>query len=369
MASGELKRAFKLFRARKFSEVVSLLEPQIFRYRENFSFYYLLGISCLYLGDFGGASSYLQRADQLKRGHTGVLLGLAIVYLKRGDVESALKVWLKILDRDPKNKRANAGINFVRGIVAKNREFDFENSKVVKKLFPPVPVSKKRIFIPLVAIVCIGLIFGGVSLVTNGVVNPNILSFLKSKKSERVGINAIQIDRSNNLTLLGKDYTYRFTDREIKKIFERAKKFLLEYRDNLAIVEINKILLSNATANVKQKASLLKTFIITPDFTTIQDSFPYKTVVANPLLYNGCFVLWRGKIANLVTDEKSISFDLLVGYEKERELEGIVKVFLSFPVLLENGVPIEVLGKVIVTSGSDIRLDGIAVHRILKGTM
>ncbi len=368
MASGELKRAYKLFKARKYSEVVRLLEPQIFRYRESYPFYYILGISCLYLGDFGGASSYLQRANQLKHGVNNVLLGLAIVYLKRGDFENALKVWLKILDKDPKNKRARAGIDFIRRIIADKVEFDFESSKTVKKLYPAVPVSKKRFVLPLAFVIIVALVTTSYLMIKNEIVNlESIGSILRvGQRNKRPGIEYININTNNgSLTLFSKGYTYRFTDREIKKIFSRAKKYLLAYRDNLAMIEINKILLSNATAYVKQKASLLKTFVQKPDFSTIKDSVPYRTVIKNPLLYNGCFVRWRGKVANLVITEKSIRFDLLVGYESERELEGIVRVYLDFPVLLENGIPIEVLGKVIANKQS-VKLEGISIHKLIK---
>ncbi len=368
MASGELKRAFKLFRAHKYSEVVRLLEPQIFRYRESYPFYYILGISCLYLGDFGGAFSYLQRANQLKHNVDNVLLGLAVVYLKRGDLENAIKIWLKILDRNPRSKKANAGISFVRRIIANREEFDFESSRDVRKLYPPVPVGKKRFIIPLAFIVVIALITTGYLMFKNQMIDlDSIVSILKiAKKPSRPGIEYVSIDNNNgSLTLFSKGYTYRFTDREIKRIFDRAKKYLLKYRDNLAMIEINKILLSNATAYVKQKASLLKTFVRKPDFSTIRDSIPYRTVVKHPLLYNGCFVRWKGKVANLLITEKSIRFDLLVGYENERELQGIVRVYLDFPVLLENGIPIEVLGKVIADKQS-IKLEGISIHKLIK---
>jgi hypothetical protein len=138
---------------------------------------------------------------------------------------------------------------------------------------------------------------------------------------------------------------------------------MLAFHDNLAVVEANRILLSNASVRVKQQARLLKGYALRPSFTTIRDSFPYSVVVREPALYDGCAVVWRGKLANLAVGEKSISFDLLVGYENERELAGIVPVALDFAVQLENGIPLEVLGDVAFAEGL-LSLRGISVHRL-----
>src|SRR6056297_3739474 len=94
-----LSRAERLLRARKFSQVISLLESQVFLYRDNVTFYRLLGTACLYTGDYGGAYSYLQRAQQIKSGDSRVELGLAAVHLRRREIPAALGLWLSVLDR------------------------------------------------------------------------------------------------------------------------------------------------------------------------------------------------------------------------------------------------------------------------------
>jgi hypothetical protein len=74
-------------------------------------------------------------------------------------------------------------------------------------------------------------------------------------------------------------------------------------------------------------------------------------------------VVWRGKLANLVVSESSIGFDMLVGYETERELKGVVPVTLDFAVQLENEAALEVLGIVTASSGR-VSLAGISLHRL-----
>ena len=79
MRSKTLKKATKLFKAGKYSKVLLLLESQVFRYRQSFDFFYLLGISCLRSSDYGGGYSYLQRAINIKPDDINTLAGLAVV--------------------------------------------------------------------------------------------------------------------------------------------------------------------------------------------------------------------------------------------------------------------------------------------------
>jgi hypothetical protein len=86
-------------------------------------------------------------------------------------------------------------------------------------------------------------------------------------------------------------------------------------------------------------------------------------VAGEPALYNGCSVDWRGKIANLKVGKSAITFDLLVGYDKEKELQGIVPVNLGFAADLANGDGLEVLGQ-IVFQGGKLSLNAISLHKL-----
>ncbi len=72
---------------------------------------------------------------------------------------------------------------------------------------------------------------------------------------------------------------------------------------------------------------------------------------------------WRGKIANLKVGKSAITFDLLVGYDKEKELEGIVPVTLGFAADLANGGGIEVLGQIAYAAGK-LGLNAISIHKL-----
>ena len=97
MKAGSLAEARKLYRARRFADVIRVLEPDVFKFRESFEYFQLLGFSCLHAGDLGGAFSYISRARQLVDDDVSVLLGLAAVHFRRAENETALKRWLEVL--------------------------------------------------------------------------------------------------------------------------------------------------------------------------------------------------------------------------------------------------------------------------------
>ena len=101
MAARNLGDARRLFRARRFPEVIRLLEPEVFRFRESADYFLMLGTACLHTGDLGGAASYLGRARQIKPGSVTALLGMAAVHFKKAETEPALKLWLEALDATP----------------------------------------------------------------------------------------------------------------------------------------------------------------------------------------------------------------------------------------------------------------------------
>ena len=145
---------------------------------------------------------------------------------------------------------------------------------------------------------------------------------------------------------------------------KKAKEYFLSYHDNLALREINRLVLSNASQTVKEQARTIKDFVPEPDFTTIRDSFTFEEVAADPPLYEGCFVVWRGRISNLDVNEERVQFDLLVGYDTSEVLEGVVEVVLNFGVVLTQGRVVEILGAVRLEDGETLSLRGISVHKL-----
>lgn len=349
-----LGEARRLFRARKFPDVIRVLEPEVFRYRESFDYFYLLGFSCLQTGDLGGAFSYISRAHQLSRDDTNALLGIAAIHMRRHETEAAVKRWLEVLELDPANRIARRGMDLVRRGMTPEKLQEFIDSGRMKSLYPALP---SRGVSPLPFIIVLAVLAVGAAIVIG-------IRFAPAHQEERPGVSAVELPSNlASLTETGGGFTYILTERQVRDAFQKAKQRLLEYRDNLAGVQINRILQSNAALPVKERARLLKGFITQPSFLTLRDSFPYRIVSAEPVLYDGCSVSWRGKIANLKVGKDAITFDLLVGYDQEKVLEGIVPVTLPFAAELENGGGIEVLGQISAAAGK-VSLTGISVHKL-----
>ncbi len=111
MTDDVLLRAERLFSRRRFGEAIRILEPQVYRFRESFDFYHLLGRSCIRTGDIAGAYSYLRRAEQLRPGDAGVLQLMAAIYHRRGERERALETYLEVLEASPGDRWARRGLD------------------------------------------------------------------------------------------------------------------------------------------------------------------------------------------------------------------------------------------------------------------
>jgi hypothetical protein len=354
MKGKSLGEALKLFRARRFPDVIRMLEPEVFRYRESIDYFKLLGFSCLHAGDLGGAFSYLSRAHQLDHDDVSAVLGIAAIHFRRAENESALKRWLEVLEVQPGNPIARRGLDFLRKGFTADQLQEFIDSGKLKLLYPPLP-SRGRGTAALIIALCM-LAVAGIGYLG--------FSLSKPAAPSRPGVGAIEIPPGGGSVIdAGTDYPFILTEREVRQVFQKAKSELLVFHDNRATVEINRLLLSNAAPSIKERARMLKGFITQASFDTLKDGFPYATVAAQPALYDGCSVRWRGKIANYKVGKDAIGFDLLVGYDQEKELEGIVPVTLPFAVDLANGMALEVLGQVMVKDKA-LSLLGISLHRL-----
>jgi hypothetical protein len=356
MQGKSLAEARRLFRARKFPDVIRFLEPEVFRFRESVDYFLLLGLSCLRTGDTGGAYSYLGRARQLEPKNIHATLGLAAINVKRAETDKALALWLEVLDTEPSNPTAKRGMSLLRKGPSADEIQSLIDTGRVERLFPPLPsrITAGPIVISILVVMIVAcLAYLGYRI-------------FQSNATVRQGVSDVDLptDLPRLIDAGGADSAgYTLSEREVARGFDQAKRYLLAYRDNLAAVQINRILLSNAALLVKERARVLKSFVTRPTFTTFRDGFAYLTVAKDPRLYDGASVRWKGMVANVSVGKDAIRFDFLVGYEQQKQLEGIVPVTLSFAAELDNGMALEILGQVTVTTGK-MSLSGISLHRL-----
>ena len=353
-----LNKAKRLFRRRKFTQVITLLEPQVFLYRDSYRYYFLLGMSCLHTGDFAGAFSYLQRALDIDE-RPEAMLGLGAVLLRRRQMDQALRNYLDLLDLDNGNRRAQRALQWLRAVESPDEVIEWFEDRRIRKILPysglyiPSQITFGATLILVIILVVAGIRFA-------------IPRLSALRGDQRPGSELVQLSQSvETLVEQGDGHAIQLTPREIERLFSDVGQYFNANRDNMVRRELNRIRLSNAAPSIKARAELLRDYLKTPDFSNVQDDFSYSEVNRDLPLYSDVYVRWKGRVANLVIGEDRIRFDLLVGYHTGQVVEGIVPVELNFAVVLANNNPIELIGAVQLEENNRFRLRGTSI-RILS---
>lgn len=359
MGGKELAKASKLFHRKKFAEVIRLLEPQVFRFRQNARFYFLLGISYLHTGDISGSRTYLERVIQLEPRNTEARNALAAVHLKMNRNDEAILHWLQVLEDEPNNSIARRGLDLLRRTASEPGQLeDFLDSKKFYTLVPSPGFTVHPAII--VAVIFVFLVPLGLF------VFPHAEDLLPARGEVREPeVTSLMVSKDSGVISFSGSYRIMLTEEEVRDTFEAIKKYFNAHRDNLARREINRILLSNASQGVKDKVATIAGYLNPPDFQSFSDNFSYSEVFSNPPLYEHCYVRWKGRASNLEITENEVRFDFLVGYHDNKTLEGIVPVSFPFAVSIEQGQPAEILGEVLIDGG--LSLVGVSIRPIYTG--
>jgi hypothetical protein len=354
-----LTNAAKLAGKGNYNGAVRILSTEVNRYYGSFSYYYLFGVTCLYAGDFGGAKTYFDLARKAKIRDPLVLLGLAVLYLRRGETNRAVEFYLEVQELDEKNRLAKRALNVIRKHAGTEKFSAWIDTGRLPVLYPPIPVpaaSRKWTAIPAVILI----LAAGFGLFLR--LNP-------SHRGTRV-IGELVLDRGDRESPMasGGSYRYILTRNGALDAYEKGLALFSAYRDEAARVHLNRILESNAAETIKNKARLVLSYMETPGFDTFRrgDNIPYGTVIREPFLYRDVHVIWRGMATNVAVQDNRTSFDFLVGYDTRRTLEGIVPVTFDRAVALNTERSLEVLGRIVPAGGGEgpgIQLEGIAIHQ------
>jgi tetratricopeptide (TPR) repeat protein len=365
-----LRKAIRQARRRNFEGAIKTLEVEgANRYHGIFRYYYILAVSCLHINDFKGALEYFKLARKVKARDPLALLGMGVLYLRRGETAEALEYYLEVQDLDPKNRIASRALGIIRKYGGQDRLSDWLESGELHKLYPPLPklpLSPRYFLLPLAGLFVVLTILG-LLLVRFRVID---LPF----PGNRTGIAATVLDREDRERPVETGGTYRYilTRGEVLDIYDRALSLFTDKRDEAARYNLNRLLESNASEGIKNKCRLVISYLEPPGFDTFRrrDNFTYSDVIRDPFLYRDCHVIWRGMATNLENLPNRTSFDFLVGYETRRTMEGIVRVTFEQAAAINPEKPLEVLGRVIPVSqegspaaGFNIELQAVAIHQ------
>ncbi|UER67339.1 tetratricopeptide repeat protein [Borrelia sp. BU AG58] len=359
------------YNSQKYSEVVKLLESEIFLYKNYYFYHYILGMAYLRLGNLSNAQTYLKKAYTLNPTEPDVKQSIAILLVAQGKEDKAIRIWLKMIEENQDKKRSELSLETIRKNPIQGTLF-LNKRNTYDKLFPEIKAKKRE-----------NLFKSEILLTAAGVVSLLLAIFLlinyketitlqfgsKSKNKKVVNNIAAYIDdiKINNKEKIENDegqFVFILTETEIKNSFQKIKNHLKENKDNFARIEINKILNSNASESIKLKAKNLASFISRPDFIRFDDYLDLKKIKQTPLIYSNVYVKWEGIVNNIERKDGIIYFDFYVGYNKNA-LEGIITAKTTFEIDIDFKDSVEILGQIDYTKNK-LTLNAITIRTIEK---
>ena len=371
-----LDEARTLMRRRKFHYAITLLESHSANYKGSFEFYLALGTSCLYVGDEGNAVKYYDLAREIKIQNTELLLGQAVIFLRRGATERAIEYYMEVLNISPCNETARAAMEFIRTVKDYTDICKLKDTGEIKNYYPPLG------FNPDIVRNCVLLgLLAGIAI-SISIVTCSVTSSKKTPATDDFDPIALTSDEQKNAVQddLGGSYVddYILDDKQINKSYEDAIKLFKAKRENAALVEINRLTYSNASSSIKVKASNLKEQLFKdpkthadrdPEFSTLRDNYSWEDVVDKNTgglknLFRDCYVVWVGKIANIETSPDGSWKCTLLVYNKEfNKFFGYLTVnFDSAQPSVNEENPIAILGR-LRPEGGKFCMDGRVVFQ------
>ncbi len=357
-----LEKAKRLLSQRRFSQVISLLEKHIFDYEDSFHFFYLLGTAYLYVGDIGGAELYYKKARRITLTDAKLLTAQAVLFLRRGEINKAVEYYLLAQEYEPENKLSKKALEFIKNNNGSDVFIHLVQTGNIKRFYPRLGVN------PTIAKNCM--------LASIAAVLISVFVLLNSQKTEVInGTRAdlselvLTVDEKNDALIqdtASSVFRYILTQDELEKAYSDAQKYFQEYKDNLAQVEINKILNSNASASIRQKARLLAEYLQEPTFDSDIEEFSYEQIQKEPWLYLDTWIVWSGRVTNVVETQNEYKCDFLIGYDTLQKVEGFVPLVIQQPVMLDSTLPVQVLAKISVEDGK-LLLQGKSIYQPLVG--
>jgi len=357
-----LSKAALLAKKRDYEGAIRILKAEEDRYYGSFKYYYLYAVICLHAGSFIEALAYFRSARQIKMKDPSVMLGLAVLHLKRMDTVQAVDYYLDVKEMDPRNRTAKKALTVIRKYSADELS-DWLTQKRLVKLFPKIPGSAFTPKIIIGSLLIFAVVLGiAYSLLVQFRVLPSPFKTRTPRPSSEFVLSG---QERISPVEVGGSYSYILTRDQALELYDRALSLFTSYRDEAAKININRILESNASESLKSKARLLLTYTEIPGFDNFNrnDNTSYEDVRNEPVIYRDVHVIWRGMATNAVVTEEHTRFDFLVGYDTRRTLQGIVTVIFNMPVAINSERPLDVLGKIVLQDGDSFSLEGVAVYQ------
>ncbi len=333
------KQGLKHYRIKQFPRAISCLEKALKENKNDHEIYLYLGYASVFTDDLEGALKYFRRGLMVAEDNIDLLKGLAFSYLKNERIEDAINKWGEILEKKPGDRFARKAIEKLRA--SGNIDYFVENARPKDFFSGKLPLSEKIKPYILGLSITFGIIIICVVFYTTPLYKKAIQKFYP----EVSNLNKISFPETGPVIRDdSEDALYSFSEKEIETNFMKVKKSIYKNEINDAIILLNKVMLSNASLLVKEKFEILYKFVDPPDPLSIDYNPHYYEILKEPAAFKGVYVLWTGRIANLVIDKKNVQFDLLVNYENEDTIDWIAHVIIYGTYYIENRQKVEIFG-------------------------
>jgi len=369
-----LSKASRLIRSGKYETALRTLQPEVNRYHGSFRYYYLLGNTCLRAGDYGGALTYFRLAHEANAKDPLAVLGLASLYLRRGETSRALDFYLEAIELKPNNRIAKKALKLIRKHAGTDGLTTWLEAGNLSSVFPPVAFpgfTVKEKLCMFAVILGLGAAAFGVMVHLKYLPNPF------NPRSSRQGMagSSLTYEERIDPVQTGGSFRYEFAGRiQAVETYEKAVSLFAAYRDEAARVYLNRILESNASEGLKNRARIIIDFMKPPyrdppSFDTFKrsDNISFEDVEKEPFLYRDVHVIWQGRAANVSISDNETVFDLLIDYNPDQNItvmKGMAIVRFNRAIPLNTGRQLEVLGRVTGLDNEDkIILEGISINQ------
>ena len=134
-------------------------------------------------------------------------------------------------------------------------------------------------------------------------------------------------------------YQYRSSDRVLSDYASARQK--VKHGDyNNALIIVNRLMNSNASVQIRERASFVKKFILAQE-DRIPAGIKTEDLLKDPLLYNGVITVIKGKTANIKTKNGTTSLNLLVDF-KGGNFKCMAEVLFNKDIIVEDNVIIDI---------------------------
>jgi len=331
------QQGLKWFRKRQWTKAISFLEKAL-KENKDPQVYLFLGYASLFTADTDGARRYFRGGLMVKEDDPALLKGLAYVYLKDERIEDAISLWGEVLERNPNDKQVQKALQRLRD--TEDIEQFAQEANPSDFFSPRLPLLVKLRPYLLGLYITAGVVAFGVIFYAT----PLYRKALTKLYPEIVELDRVRLPEGAVTEEVKKGALYSLTEKEITESFLQIKKLIYKKRVNSAIMLLNKVINSNASPLVKERFEILYEFIDPPDPLSIDFNPHFHEIIKEPKIYQGVWVLWKGRVANLRKEKESVHFDLLVNYEDQDTIEGIAHVDIDGVYHIENRQSVEVFG-------------------------